>query len=208
MNQENSNVISAKRNRDRLRKYLASTAYLSFIFNTNSIDSALVLAFVAKLDTIIQSLSQFAAFRQKETMRLIEKDVFQSVKQIDVLSSIRIFNSRFVDEIKHLNIDKAFEKSRLVMQAFNDQNKNLVLTQSSTIQRVSQRLIVCLAVVFSNMNLYLRNITQAYVQSATILNRDFYVNSLVKLTHQLDIASNSILKVIKSLYDVLEIDNH
>jgi hypothetical protein len=50
------------------------------------------------------------------------------------------------------------------MQTLNDQNKNLILTQSFIIQRVNQRLIVCLIVVFSKMNLYLRNITLAYVQ--------------------------------------------
>jgi hypothetical protein len=94
------------------------------------------------------------------------------------------------------------------MQTFNDQNKNLMLTQSSIIQRISQRLIVCLIVVFSNMNLYLRNITQTYVQSITSLNRDFFVRSSVELIKHFDIVSNSILKMIKSLYDVFEIDNH
>ncbi len=155
---------SFKRDRDRFRKYLASTAYLSFVFST-TVDfafasiSLFVVAF--KFDSIVHiALSQFAAFRQKEINDLIEKNVFQSVRTDDVSFDVRIFNFRFVDEIKHLDIDKAFEKSRLVVQTFNDQNKNLVLTQSFTIQRVSQRLIVCLIVVFSKMNLYLRDITQ------------------------------------------------
>jgi hypothetical protein len=38
-----------------------------------------------------------------------------------------------VNEIKHSEIEKAFEKFRLVVQTFNDQNKILVLTQSSII---------------------------------------------------------------------------
>jgi hypothetical protein len=203
---------SSKRDRDRSRKHFASIAYLSFVFST-TVDLALasisLFAVASKLDSIIHiALSQFAAFRQKEINDLIEKDVFQSVKIDDVSFDVRIFNSRFVDEIKHLDTDKAFEKSRLVVQTFNDQNKNLVLTQSSIIQRVSQRLIVCLIVVFSNMNLYLRNITQTYVQSITSLNRDFFVRSSVELIKHLDIASNSTLKMIKSLYDVLEVDNH
>ncbi len=94
------------------------------------------------------------------------------------------------------------------MQTFNDQNKNLILIQSSIIQRVNQRLIVCLIVVFSKMNLYLRNITQTYVQSITSLNRNFFVRSSVELIKHLDIDSDNILKMIKSLYDVLEVDNH
>ena len=56
---------------------------------------------------------------------------------IDVPKGIRVFNSRFVDEVKNSGIDKAFEKSRLVIQAYNDLEKSAVLTQLPTIQRVS-----------------------------------------------------------------------
>ncbi len=214
-NQESEFEISSnsfKRDRDELRKYFASTAYLSFVFST-TVDFALasisLFAVAFKLDSIIHiAFFRFAESRQKEINDLIEKDVFQSVDKNDASSDVRIFNFRFVDEIKHFDIDKTFEKSRLVMQTFNDQNKILVLIQSSIIQRINQRLIVCLIVVFSKMNLYLKNITQAYVQSITSLNRDFFVRSSVELIKRLDIASNSILKMIKSLYDVLEIDNH
>ncbi len=138
IDQENS--ISAKRDRDQSRKYFASIVYLSFVFNNNSIDSNhfIVLVFaldlVAKFETINHtSLSQFVAFRQKKTIELIEKNVFQLVNRIDVFLSICIFNSRFVDEIKHFDNDKTFEKSRLVVQTFNDQNKNFVLIQNSII---------------------------------------------------------------------------
>ncbi len=214
-NQESKSEIfsnSSKRDRDRSRKHFASIAYLSFVFST-TVDLALasisLFAVAFKFDSIIHIVfSQFAESRQKEINDLIEKDVFQSINKNDVSFDVRIFNSRFVNEIKHLDIDKAFEKSRLVMQTFNDQNKNLILTQSSIIQRISQRLIVCLIVVFSNVNLYLRNIIQTYVQSITSLNRDFFVRSSVELIKHLDIVSNNILKMIKSLYDVLEIDNH
>jgi hypothetical protein len=211
---------SFKRDRDRLRKYLASTAYLSFVFNrTDDLHFVFAFVFVSisifafavvfKFDSIIHiALSQFAAFRQKEINDLIEKDVFQSVSKNDVSSDVRIFNFRFVNEIKHFDINKAFEKSRLVMQTFNDQNKNLILIQLFTIQRINQNLILCLIVVFSKMNLYLKNIIKTYVESTTFLNRDFFVRSFIELIKHLDIDTNSILKIIKSLYDVFEIDNH
>jgi hypothetical protein len=127
-----SKILSSKRDRDRSRKYLASTAYLSFVFNTtDDLDLAFVLVFasisifalavIIKLDSIVHiALSQFAAFRQKEINDLIEKNVFRSINKNDVSSDVRIFNFRFVNKIKHLDIDKAFEKSRLVMQTFND----------------------------------------------------------------------------------------
>jgi hypothetical protein len=216
-NQESKSEIfsnSSERDRDRFRKYFASTAYLSFVFSTTvdlafDFTSISLFAVAFKFDSIVHiAFSQFAAFRQKKINDLIEKDVFQSVDKNDVSFDVRIFNFRFINEIKHFDTDKAFEKSRLVMQAFNDQNKNLVLTQSSIIQRVYQRLIVCLIVVFSKMNLYLRDITQTYVQFVTSLNRDFFVRSSVELIKHFDVDSNSILKIVKSLYDVLEADNH
>jgi hypothetical protein len=152
---------SFKRDRDCFRKYLASTAYLSFVFNTIddldftfvfvfALTSILVFVVVFKFDSIVHiALFQFATFRQKEINDLIEKNVFRSINKNDVSSDVRIFNFRFVNEIKHFHIDKAFEKSRIVVQTFKDQNKNLILTQSFIIQRINQRLIVCLIVVFS-----------------------------------------------------------
>ncbi len=117
---------------------------------------------------------------------------------------VRIFISRFVNEIKHSNIEKVFEKSRLMMQAFKNQSKTFVLTQSSIIQRINQRLILCLTIISSlDMNLYLRNIIQVYVQSQTSLNRDFYVQSLSELIKLMRISADCILKVIKSLYKML-----
>ncbi len=104
---------SFKRDRDRFRKHFASIAYLSFVFNTTvdfAFASISLLAVAFKFDSIVHiAFSQFAAFRQKEINDLIEKDVFQSIKTDDVSFDVRIFNSRFVNEIKHLDIDKAFE---------------------------------------------------------------------------------------------------
>ena len=66
-------------------------------------------------------------------MKLLEKGVFEVVKLTDVPNGVRLFNLRFVDEIKNLRTDLAFKKSRLVVQAYNDEEKKLVLTQSPTI---------------------------------------------------------------------------
>ena len=66
--------------------------------------------------------------RQKELNGLLEKGVFEVVNMADVPQGLRIFNSRFVDEIKHPGTDKAFEKSRLVVQAYHNQGKDLILT--------------------------------------------------------------------------------
>ena len=56
----------------------------------------------------------------------------------------RIFNSRFVNEIKG-KTTTPYEKSRLVIQVYGDNGKAVILTQSPTIQRSSQRLVIALA---------------------------------------------------------------
>jgi hypothetical protein len=56
----------------------------------------------------------------------------------DKYSGIRIFNSRLVNEVKGKATGTPYEKSRLVIQAYNDEGKELILTQLPTIQRASQ----------------------------------------------------------------------
>ena len=113
-----------------------------------------------------------------------------------------------MNEIKNADIEKTFEKSRLMMQTYNDQIKNLVLIQFSTIQRISQRLIICLASIFSINKLYFRDVTQAYVQFNTTLNRDFYIRSSIELTTIFEVAENCVFKMMKFLYEMFETNNH
>ena len=76
---------------------------------------------------ITQGTIAFANSRSSKINGLLKKGVFRVVNLEDVPQGVCIFNSRFVDEIKHPRTDKAFEKSRLVVQAYNDQSKDLVL---------------------------------------------------------------------------------
>ena len=61
-----------------------------------------------------------------EILGLLKKGVFKPVYQVP--KGIYIFNSRFVDKIKQKGTEKAFPKSRLVIQAYKDEEKSLVLT--------------------------------------------------------------------------------
>ena len=45
----------------------------------------------------------------------------------DLLPNARIFDSRFVNQMKNKGTEKAFEKSRLVVQVFNDFEKYGIL---------------------------------------------------------------------------------
>lgn len=85
-----------------------------------------------KFDAFIKNadmeLTQYTAFRQKKIAGLPEKGVFKVVITKDIPSNASIFNSRFVDKIKNPGIDKAYEKIRLVVQAYNDQKNYFIVT--------------------------------------------------------------------------------
>jgi Reverse transcriptase (RNA-dependent DNA polymerase) len=156
------------------------------------------------LANIAEPGHQFASSRQKELTGLLNNRVFEVVRLVDIPFGTRIFNSRFVDEVKNEGTADAFEKSRLVVQAYRDGEKDTVLTQSPTIQRASQRLILAFAVILPDVKLYLRDITQAYTQSKTCLNRAFYIRPPIEL----QLEEGSILRVVKPLYGVPEAGNH
>lgn len=59
-----------------------------------------------------------------------------------------------------------------------------------------------------NIKLYLRDVTQAYVQSTSELNRDFYIRPPPELILLLGTKANFIVKVMKPLYGVSEAGNH
>jgi hypothetical protein len=167
---------------------------------------------IVDFEALLQSdEEQFSESRHLELIRLLAKDVFKVIKASKVPEGVRIFNSRFVDEIKLKN-DILFIKSRLVVQAYNDDKKKLVLTQSPTIQRISQRIILCIAAIGTATkqptDLYLRDISQAYVQSTTSLNRDFFIKPPRELAAYLNLQDGAVLKVVKPLYGVPKAGNH
>jgi hypothetical protein len=149
--------------------------------------------------------STFAESRRKEINDLLKRQVFEIITISEVLKNVRIFNSRFVDEIKHSDISQAYEKSRLMIQTYNDHEKTLMLTQASIIQRMSQRIILVIAASTSeNHHLYLKDITQIYTQSKSLLNRMFFIRS----PPDLNLSNDAILRIIKPLYDVSKAKAH
>ena len=82
-------------------------------------------------------------FGQKEIEKLFKKDIFKVIMRNKVViseeipSSIKDFNSYFFDDIRDLYINKACKRSCLIMHAYNDKKKNIVLEHLSKILEVS-----------------------------------------------------------------------
>jgi len=140
---------------------------------------------------------------------LMAAGVIQPVKYEpnDAHRGIRLFKSRMVREIKN-KTSAPYEKSRLVVQGYNDAEKTALLTQSPTIQRCSQRLILALAPTLRKrgMELMLRDITQAYTQSKTELNRTVLASLPVEIKERYP--EGTILLVVKPLYGLAEAGMH
>lgn len=144
----------------------------------------------------------------KEIEQLCERGVFEFVKYDPKVAhkGIRLFKSRMVREIKD-KTGKPYEKSRLVIAGHSDADKVNILTQSPTIQRVSQRLLVAIAAcLMSSTSLELRDITQAYPQSQTVLQR--YILAQLPLELKQKYPEGTVLHVIKPLYGVAESGVH
>ena len=60
-----------------------------------------------------------------------------------------------VNEIKGKTTEIPYEKSRLVIQGYQDNGKEVILTQAPTIQRASQRLILALTPSLMHMGMHL-----------------------------------------------------
>jgi hypothetical protein len=151
----------------------------------------------------------FSLSDQKEVDALIGRGIFVFQKyNPEKHGNIRIFKSRMVREIKGKETDSPYEKSRLVIQGHSDQGKELVLTQSPTIQRASQRILVALApsLIRQGMMLWIRDITQAYTQSTTALQRTIlaYLPDQIRHTYP----KGTIMEVVKPLYGIAEAGTH
>lgn len=161
------------------------------IITTNNIDSASIP-------------SNFVESRQKEIDGLIASNVFEIINVEDIPENSRIFKTRFVDQIKHEGTPEAYYKSRLVVQAYNDTDKQTILTQAPTIQRASQRILLCCAMIIPDMKVALRDISQAYTQSTTHLERNIFVRPV----KELEMPPNKLLRVARPLYGIPEAGTH
>lgn len=157
---------------------------------------------------IITSRGPFETAKRTEIEGLKEKGGFEFIPYDPVsMQGVRLFNSRLVNEVKGRTTSTPYEKSRMVIQAYNDEGKFEILTQSPTIQRMSQRLILALAPTLEGRcNLYLCDMTQAYVQSKSEINRKIFARPPKEIADTLP--PGTIMRIIKPLYGIPEAGMH
>ncbi len=122
-----------------------------------------------KLDTFINKHAdaRLSTSGQKEIQGLLKKDIFKIVTHEEVPSRTQVFNFSLIHNIKTSYTDKAYEKNRPVVHAYNDKKKNLknlVLIHLPKILKVSQDTGSCFVTIIqdddnNNIRFYLQDIT-------------------------------------------------
>ena len=156
--------------------------------------------------TVLKDSKEEAAFatsRKAELEGLTKDGTFEPIHESKVPTTVRIFGSRFVDELKKVGC-MLKKKSRLVAQNYTDDEATAIPTKAPTVQRISQRVALCIAASMSSMNMYTRDITQAYIQSHTQLERDVYIRA----PKEMELPPGYIIKVVKPLYGIPESGLH
>jgi Reverse transcriptase (RNA-dependent DNA polymerase) len=203
-------VANRNGRRNRNRGHGANVS-MSFVTGKERADQELSIQ-LRKQGKITTPGAPFEASDKQEIDNLIGREVF-SFEQYDPAKhgGIRIFKSRLVREIKGKATNAPYEKSRLVVQGYQDDGKEMILTQSPTIQRASQRVIAALAPSLvqlqdRKMDLWLRDISQAYVQSTTKLNRTILARLPEEIQHRYP--EGTIMVVVRPLYGIAEAGTH
>lgn len=145
----------------------------------------------------------FQEAKLNELKGLVDDGTFEVVKESDIPTGTRIFNSRFIDELK--KADKGLRlKSRLIAQTYGDEEAASIATKSPTMQRFAQRVMMSIAASQKSMTLYTRDITQAYVQSRTKIERTVHLRPPMEM----GLSEGVVLKVVKPLYGIPESGLH
>lgn len=141
---------------------------------------------------------------ETETNALIQRGVLQPVVLTPhQLTKVKVFGLRMVHEIKGRS-EQPYEKSRLVLQGYDDPDKTTIVTQSPTILRCSQRLILAIAptLVHGKCFIMLRDISQAYTQSDHDVRREIFAKIPENLQGMFP--AGAIFKIVKPLYGLAE----
>ena len=130
---------------------------------------------------------------------LLYHKTFQVVDKSSVPKGTRIFGLRWVDALKTVD-GVTMEKSRIVARNFKDKDALRVSTRSPTATRLGLGTSACLSTIFSQHQPYLRDISQAYVQSKQNLSRKIILHPLPEMKFP----NGKVLFALKPLYGIPE----
>lgn len=139
----------------------------------------------------------FAQPRKDELNGLLRNGTFKPIERSQVPSGSRVFNARFVDNMKRAG-EGLRKKSRFVSQSYSDEEATTIPTKETTGQRLSQRTTLSIASSDDALDAILRDIIQAYIQAVSTLTRRVFILA----PKEMGIPDGYVLEVIKPLYGI------
>ena len=199
-------IINMENSEDIVYGVFESTANVSdedYISDSESADTVPDVFAILDQAARTPNPDTFHESRLKEIRGLFARGTFRIVKSSEVPTSSRIYGTRWVDVMK--DVDGAeVPKSRLVAQAYADEGAATLCTKSPTVSRAGQRIVLATAAQEKDTILYTRDITQAYLQSHSSLERCIYL----KPPLELNLSDEFVLRAIKPLYGLPESGLH
>lgn len=119
---------------------------------------------------------KYADARSKELQGLIVNNTFLTMAKIEVPDGTKIFDSSTVDSLKTFH-KVTIKKSRLVEQNYRYQDATEIPPQTPAISRFSEILMISLAPSLHHRNLFMPDVTQAYMQRHVNLEREVLISA-------------------------------
>lgn len=151
-----------------------------------------LVSFSAKMVPQAKDHEKFAASRKREIDGLINRGVFVPATVADAKGQ-RIYGSRFVDFVKNEGTPEAFEKSRFIAQAFNDEIE--FMTHAPTVTRAAQRILLSIAASDDALHIQDRDVIQAYTQAKSKLARKIFIRPSPVLGYPPDFLFMAVLPI-------------
>lgn len=114
-----------------------------------------------------------------------------------------MYGIRFVDVLKPTDTGVIY-KSQLIAQNYQDMNGRFIPTKALTISKLGQRIGFTMAATRTDTEVYARDITEAYVQSRSCLERKIFL----KPPSEMKLPDQKILLALKPLYGQPEAGQH
>lgn len=101
-------------------------------------------------------------------------------------------------------MDRIRQNRDLWLKNYNDKDALSIMTRSPTVSRLGQRIAVATCPLFPSHTAYIRDVSQAYIQSHSVLDRTVYL----KPPEEMNLGNNEVLLVKKPLYGIPESGLH
>jgi len=166
--------------------------------DTDSTAKVMITEILHRSDPRTQT-PEAAIARRKEIENLVRRGTWELVLEEQVPPDANVISGSFVITIKNVETTEPMFKARFVAHGNRDSEKYQLVHNITTTRPSSVRLLVAIASIMG-FDIWSEDISQAYLQSASVLLRDVYM----KPNRHLSIPAGHLLKILRPLYGLAD----